>query len=315
MRTVMGAAVAWAVGTVLAGGAARGECGGCAPTGHLGVALKAVNGRLETGVYVFDETNPATVDVGVRVWGGQPFQINPYDPYWTDLPCYGATTDSGLPPGSQVGFNILDDLKYWDGQGPVQFGPVPSDEKLIIRYGFNKRCAATGTGFVSGFNFQTVPGDGAFHRHLSYYLAGPNDNCTTVPPALTVPPADGIYLLKLQMTSTAGLEASQPIWLVFRNFAPERTDAENLHCMALLWVAHHLAADRPRADLDFDRDVDVDDLARLEACASGPGMPYSEPCCSAADLDDDGDVDMVDFGVWQRCHSGPGQTAAVDCGS
>lgn len=288
-------------------------CITCAPTDHLGVAMKILDNKLRTGVYVYDQTNPATTDVGQRVWSASPFQQNPFDPFFVDLPCYGATTDSNLPAGSQIGFNIRADLFYWDGNGPVNFGPVPSNEQLRIKYGFQSRIAGTGTGFVAGFNFQTVPGDGAFHRHLSYFLLGADGN--SVPADQDgVQATDGIYLLELELTSTAaGVTKSDPVWIVFRNFPPSRTNADSLQCMALNFAAHRLAFDRAAADIDFDRDVDLDDLAYFQACYTGPQVPWSDPCCEWADADIDGDVDMIDFGLFQRCFAGPNVMVAPQC--
>lgn len=298
---------------VLMGTVARARaCGPCDPVGHLGVAMTVQNNKIETGTYAYDPINPLTVDVGSRVWGGGHFQENPYDPFYTDDPCYGAVTGSGLPAGSQVGFNILADLLYWDGAGTVAFGPVPSGEQMKIKYGFQSRLAGTGTGFVAGFNFQTVPSDGAFHRHISYFLLGADGNAE---PASKdgIQAADGIYLLEIELTNTGGVASSDPIWLVFRNFAPDNPDAEELHCMALLYVAHHLAHDRPLADLDFDLKVDAADAERFEACATAPGVPWTEPCCAPADIDADGDVDQDDFGLFQRCMSGPDEYPDPGC--
>lgn len=287
-------------------------CQECDPTGHLGVAIVVREDRIRTGVYVYDPLAPVAVDVGVQVWGGGHFQENPLDPFWTDDPCYGSTADSGLPAGSQVGFNILSDLLYWDGNGPVNFGPVPSGEQIRLKYGFNSRQAGTGTGFVAGFNFQTVPSDGAFHRHINYFLLGPDGNSVA---AIQdgIQAADGIYLLEIELTSTAGITSSDPIWLVFRNFPSSDALAEVKHCMALLHVAHDIAGDRPPTDLDFDRDVDSDDLDRFEACATGPGIPYVDDCCREADIDQDGDVDQSDFAMMQRCFSGAAITADPGC--
>ncbi len=289
------------------------QCVECAPTGHLGVAMKVVDNKLLTGIYAYDSANPLTVDVGQRVWAGDHFQENPFDPFFVDLPCYGATTDSGLPPDSQVGFNILADLLYWDGQGTVSFNQVPHGEQIQVKYGFQSRYAGTGTGFVAGFNFQTIPSDGAFHRHLSYFLLGQDGNAT---PADVdgIQATDGIYLLKIEITSSSpDIAKSDPIWFVFRNFPADRPDAGAIHCMALNYVAHHLAFDRAPADVDFDRDVDAEDFAYLDDCFTGPRVPWADPCCVGADLDEDGDVDMDDFGLFQRCYAGPDVTAGPRC--
>ncbi|GMU23777.1 MAG: hypothetical protein AMXMBFR13_38550 [Phycisphaerae bacterium] len=71
-----------------------------------------------------------------------------------------------------------------------------------------------------------------------------------------------------------------------------------------------------RADFDVDGDVDNDDRAIFEACATGPAIPYlasAPPGCPlipdeegvlSADLDADGDIDQQDFGYFQRCAAG-----------
>lgn len=70
------------------------------------------------------------------------------------------------------------------------------------------------------------------------------------------------------------------------------------------------------APVDFDRDCDVDmnDFAVFESCASGPEVPREYTAgCEAADLDTDGDVDQSDFSGFQRCHSGQGNPADPAC--
>jgi hypothetical protein len=58
------------------------------------------------------------------------------------------------------------------------------------------------------------------------------------------------------------------------------------------------------ADFDGDGDVDQDDHAGFESCASGPAIPHDgSEICQIADFDTDGDVDQSDFGIFQRCIS------------
>lgn len=83
----------------------------------------------------------------------------------------------------------------------------------------------------------------------------------------------------------------------------------------------------PSVEADFNHDLSVDqqDLAILQACATGPAVLYDPatltPGCEqepdsfgliAPDLDRDGDIDMDDFGILQRCMSGPAP-AHPDC--
>lgn len=70
------------------------------------------------------------------------------------------------------------------------------------------------------------------------------------------------------------------------------------------------------ADFDGDTDVDLDDLATFESCASGPAVPRAETdTCGQADFDGDNDVDQGDFSIFQRCFSGEEIAADLDCGA
>ncbi|MBN2129687.1 MAG: VCBS repeat-containing protein [Sedimentisphaerales bacterium] len=67
-------------------------------------------------------------------------------------------------------------------------------------------------------------------------------------------------------------------------------------------------------DFDQDCDVDADDLAIFEACASGPAIPHNgTETCQQADFDSDADVDQADFAIFQRCLSGPDVPADPKC--
>jgi hypothetical protein len=57
-------------------------------------------------------------------------------------------------------------------------------------------------------------------------------------------------------------------------------------------------------DFDGDGDVDEDDYALFEECASGPGVSLAAGC-GMRDGDGDGDVDQSDFGKFQAMLTGP----------
>jgi len=65
-------------------------------------------------------------------------------------------------------------------------------------------------------------------------------------------------------------------------------------------------------DYDSDRDVDIEDFARFQACFNGAGQA-APPGCANADADGDGDVDVNDFAVFQACFNGPGHPPAPLC--
>lgn len=74
-----------------------------------------------------------------------------------------------------------------------------------------------------------------------------------------------------------------------------------------------------RYDDDRDGDVDADDVASFEACATGPAIPYDSGSittngnlCKMFDYDLDNDIDQSDFGGLQKCLSGPG-VIATNC--
>jgi PKD repeat protein len=71
---------------------------------------------------------------------------------------------------------------------------------------------------------------------------------------------------------------------------------------------------RVAADCDGDGDVDADDLAVFEGCASGPSIAHNgSEACRQVDLDRDNDVDQSDFGLFQRCVSGTNVRADPAC--
>lgn len=279
---------------VLVGGAHALACG---TQGHLDIGMRLESGSVATGVWNGDDPqSPLLLDTGVRVWSGA-FQTNPLDPFFTDKPGFGAIAGSGLPAGSQVGFNILSDLLYWNGVGQVQFGPVPNNERLRFRFGFQNRYAGTGTGVQTGFNFATVSSDGSVHQHISFFLQGADGN--SIPASQDgVQATDGIYLVQIEVTNTVASK-SHPIWLVFNSGL-----ADCLDCVALNHVGARIALDRAVADFDFDQRVGAADLDKFTMCATGAGIFWADPCCQSADLDGDGDIDMEDFAILQRCWSG-----------
>lgn len=68
-----------------------------------------------------------------------------------------------------------------------------------------------------------------------------------------------------------------------------------------------------RPDFDRDCDVDLDDLAFLNGCSTGPAIGPMSAGCTGADLDGDGDVDQLDFAVWQRCANGAARDPQEGC--
>jgi gluconolactonase len=85
---------------------------------------------------------------------------------------------------------------------------------------------------------------------------------------------------------------------------------------------------RRPGDLDGDRDIDDEDMAKMRPCLTGPDQAYDPDNlpngCGAppdgdgvlpVDFDQDGDVDLIDFGRFQRCLSGSGIPGEFGCAS
>jgi hypothetical protein len=189
-------------------------------TGAIAAALAA-----SSAVAVADEGHG---DIEVEVKGdklvteGRVFEAVFGDsgiPFFTDDP--GFEGDAGVfTIGTTIGFNIMAALGLWNGKGFDDLNPL-DQETLTISFG--PASATTDTGFVNGFDFVSDASNG-FDVHLGFTLnrSGGFD------------PADGIYLLALQLTSNNYL-ASETFWIVFdNNIGDEKLD------QAVAWVEANL---------------------------------------------------------------------------
>lgn len=121
-------------------------------------------------------------------------------PFVTDDP--GFEGDAGVfSAGTTIGFNIIGALGRWNGNGFDMLNPT-GQESLSISFG--PASVTTGFGFVNGFDFVS-DASGGFDTHLDFTLHGSGGD-----------PADGIYLLALQLTSNH-YDASETFWIVFDN--------------------------------------------------------------------------------------------------
>ena len=186
---------------------------------HLDVWVhKDAANRMTSGYF---DVNTAAVIVSNARAIGYNFHEFDEDPYFADNPGFFAEANnlaggSGLPGGSGVGYNILSDLKYWNGGGTPQLGTVPAGETLTFNLGSQNRQIGALTGPQAGFNIQNVrtgASEGSLHAHFNSLL-----NAGAGQPTPTV----GIYAVQIELTSTApGVAASLPFWVIFNNAAGE----------------------------------------------------------------------------------------------
>src|ERR1700730_17992337 len=123
--------------------------GGTARAVHLDVWVhKDIVNRVDSGYFDVNAGVPITPMDRAMGWNFQEFDQNPY---YANNPGYFAESNSnpggsGLPGGSLVGFNLLSDLQYWNGNGLVSFSPVPAGETISLNLAANTVFVGTRTG-------------------------------------------------------------------------------------------------------------------------------------------------------------------------
>jgi len=173
-----------------------------------------------------------------------PAELEAGEFFSTDEPGFCAEPGT-FAPGANIGFDILNALKRWNGDG---FDPLVPETEETMTISFLQRICRSGSGFSSGFELPAAS-DGSWHRHLMFTLNGPGLG----------DPAPGTYLLELQFYGTTpAVNGAYPVYIVF-NVADEPN-----HLQALEWVREHLAGpvcvQRPVADLNGDCIVDFQDF-------------------------------------------------------
>ena len=242
---------------------------------HVGDVVPIIeNGQIVTGLALKSGDVTSPVFVFASVFGDSGF------PGFTDEPGFDAPPGT-FPPGSSVGFNVLDGWKVWNGDGLD-----PTDQTLTIS--FLSLAVVVADEPVDGFSLAVQP-NGAWHRHLNFVINGIEGDA----------PLPGIYLLALELYNTEEtIKASDPFWFVFNNEMPEAD-----HQAAIDWVNANLAVEPSCAadvspDGDGDGIVNAADLAALLA-SWGPC-----PGC-ATDLTGDKVVGAADLANlladWGQC--------------
>jgi hypothetical protein len=157
-----------------------------------------------------------------------------------------------------LGWNLL----FWDGVGPVSFGPVPDGEVLVVDQNGCVTCAQTvidgSMSDVSGFALGRTSATGTLHVHHDYFLLGDL--------ALSDAPTPGVYLVTLRARAGT-LDWTPPFFFVFGAgaSAQQRSDAAD-------WVDANLVFPACADGTDNDGDGKID-------FAGGPlGEPADGGC-------------------------------------
>lgn len=179
-----------------------------------------------TAYYVRPDATP-------NLANGQPtFFSNPGIAYQYDAKLPGTGWEyqgsSSLPnlQGSNFAYTFTDGLKIWDGttfvdpgteQVRAYRGPVtsPAATAITADSGGMQSLALATIGPASGSPPTVPPASGNPHSTVGYHLVGDPSNAATLP-------GDGVYLLSLQLSSTAaGVSPSDPFYyLLHKNADP-----------------------------------------------------------------------------------------------
>lgn len=201
---------------------------------HLDIAvLRTVDGQLVTG---HGDHEGGELHVGERVFeGGFEPDLTSHSPGFT-APESADELPEGyvlLPPETTVRFDpfafTLPDgtrtnLAYWDGNGEVEFAPVPGGVALEIEQhdvGLSVTIDGSSAG-VDGFDFAQTDDDGGIHSHLLYTLGAGGV------------PTEGIYLWSLEL-SMPGMTTAEPLFLLHETAAAPLTLD-----VAVAWVEQNL---------------------------------------------------------------------------
>ncbi len=144
---------------------------------------------------------------------------------FTDEPGFDSRAGE-FQPGSNIGFNVLDAVRVWNG------GNFSTRSPVTFTISFANFSVETGAGFVEGFGLP-VASNGEWHRHLNYVITEP------------APP--GIYLLALELWSDdPALGNSERFFIVFNQESDEL-----IHGAAIEWVEANLVPGIRFDEVDF----------------------------------------------------------------
>lgn len=272
--------------------AAAGSCGSAPPqhaaAQHVDILVQVREGRLTTGSFELEGDERREE---VRV-----FSVSMPDvaPVYAQEPGFSALPESGLAPGSRLGFDLAGPLEFWPGGGPVHFVPAAS-EALRIKVGPQQVDLRGDSPGTAGYDFAQVNAQGALHRHPTYLL-GEGD----VEPG-AAPPQPGLYAASLALRSSdPAIAPAAPLWLVFDYQASATAGPA-----ALEWLNDYRVLGLTPGDAQGDGRVDLADFAVLKRHFGLPGARRE------GDFNGDRFVDLADFSLLKQNFGTVAPAAAV----
>jgi|GEM_PF-2056067 len=153
------------------------------------------DGKVQTAVG--DHTGQVLLNFGERVFAAD--MLGSVATGWEAEEPGIFIPEASLPDNTQVGFNILGNLLYWDGTGPVS--AVGASAAMTLRFGPESRVTPGDASTVAGFGINyDADAIGGFDEHYDHLLGAGA--------------AEGIYFLQTSFTLT-GFSDSDSVWTVF----------------------------------------------------------------------------------------------------
>lgn len=281
-----------------------------------GFIIQAQDGRLVIGQ---DSETPG----GQPDWNTQAVGSLFAPDQYSDLPSFLSlsTPPSGtqaLPPVANIYWDFLpmtvggyaSNLLYWNGQGAVNFGPVPTppgatDVNLGMYNTTDGESAVVSDtpDMVAGglLGVTNSVGSGLrLHRH-NYFLLDDGDG---VAPTNV---AEGVYLLAMQL-DMPGYGISKPIFIVPGTYGLVSTSLTTLNT-AIAWVEENAGILIRDGDYNFDGAVNAMDQTTWanQYGSTGPWPINGD----FADGNRDAVVNAADYVIWRKfAAGGPGASAA-----
>ncbi len=195
---------------------------------HFDVSPGMSDEQLVTGAFIDDAQ---TFIPDIRVFGYEFGEKDPLQPFFSQDPGFnnfGQANGGTFPADAELGFDVLDHLLVWDGNGDTEFNAVPNGTGLLLERGsFSIEVGNDNALPLAGFLIDMSDSDGTISDvHLNAILQGNDGNN----------PAMGIYLVKIRITTNAtGIADSDPFWLVYNAGLDEKAHEE-----AIDWVSVNL---------------------------------------------------------------------------
>lgn len=199
---------------------------------HFDIAPHLVGGELLIGGLAHDG-HAFAPPIGAF---GYEFGEDPFDPYNAGDPGVNQAIGVGnLPVGAALGYNIMNDLLYWDGTDDPEFGAPPGETYITLLINTDFRTLDADSGPQAGAHIQSVSPAGTVHDHFitSLYNAPGHGNKPGIGDATYQQPPDGIYAFSLELTlnDSGTVYTSAPFWIVMNNGLNEHEHHEAMEAI------------------------------------------------------------------------------------